>query len=73
MVGIGFPPGWVGGSMVVGLRRHSDLVLKEGMVFHILSWLLDSGKGDYLVTNAACVGKEKGEVLIDFPMTPMAK
>ena len=73
MTGIGFPPGWVGGSMVVGLRRKSDLVLKEGMVFHILSWLLDSGKGDYLVTNAAAVGRDAGEVLIDFPMEPMAK
>ena len=73
MVGIGFPPGWVGGSMVVGLRRYSDLVLKEGMVFHILSWLVGSGKGDYLVTNASAVGKERGEVLIDFPMEPMAK
>ena len=73
MVGIGFPPGWVGGSMVVGLRRHSDLKLKEGMVFHILSWLINSGQGDYLVTNAAAVGREKGEVLIDFPMMPIAK
>jgi Xaa-Pro dipeptidase len=73
MVGIGFPPGWVGGSMVVGLRRYSDLVLKEGMVFHILSWLIGTGKGDYLVTNAAAVGKNKGEVLIDFPMEPEFK
>jgi Xaa-Pro dipeptidase len=73
MVGIGFPPGWVGGSMVVGLRRYSDLVLKEGMVFHILSWLIGTGKGDYLVTNAAAVGKQSGEVLIDFPMEPLSK
>ncbi len=73
MVGIGFPPGWVGGSMVVGLRRYSDLELKEGMVFHLLSWLIGTGKGDYLVTNAAAVGKDRGEVLIDFPMEPTAK
>lgn len=73
MVGIGFPPGWVGGSEVVGLRRHSDLVLKEGMVFHILSWLLGSGKGDYLVTNAAAVGKNGGEVLTDFSMEPVVR
>ncbi len=70
MVGVGFPPGWTGGSMVVGLKRYSDLVLKEGMTFHILSWLVGSGKGDYLVTNTAAVGKDHGEVLTDFPMEP---
>ncbi len=73
MVGIGFPPAWTGGSQVVGLRRYSEMVLKEGMTFHILSWLVGSGRGDYLVTNAAAVGQKRGINLIDYPMEPIVK
>jgi Xaa-Pro dipeptidase len=72
-VGLGFPPGWTGGGQVVGLRRHSDMVLKKGMTFHILSWLVGCGLGDYLVTNAAAVGDKRGENLIDYPMTIIEK
>lgn len=39
MIGIGFPPSWVGGSAVVGLRRGGDFQIREAMVFHVLSWL----------------------------------
>lgn len=73
MMGIGFPPAWTGGSRVIGLRRYSDMVLKKGMTFHILSWLVGSGKGDYLVTNAAAVGDQGGENLIEYPMEPVVK
>ncbi len=73
MMGIGFPPAWTGGSRVIGLRRYSDMVLRKGMTFHILSWLVGSGKGDYLVTNAAAVGETHGENLIDHPMEPIVK
>jgi Xaa-Pro dipeptidase len=73
LVGIGFPPAWTGGSRVVGLRRYSDMTLKKGMTFHVLSWLVGSGRGDYLVTNAAAVGEDCGENLIDFPMEPIVK
>ena len=56
LVGIGFPPSWVGGSAVVGLRHDSDLELREGMVFHLMSWLMDTGRdGDYFVSDAAVV------------------
>jgi len=55
------------------LRRYSDMVLKKGMTFHILSWLVGSGKGDYLVTNAAAVGDQGGENLIEYPMEPVVK
>jgi Xaa-Pro dipeptidase len=71
VVGVGFPPTWTGGGQVVGLRRHSDMVLKKGMTFHLLSWLVGSGRGDYLVTNAAAVGGTRGENLIDYPMEPI--
>lgn len=56
LVGIGFPPSWVGGSAVVGLRHDSDLVLREGMVFHLMSWLMDTGRpGDYFVSDTGVV------------------
>jgi Xaa-Pro dipeptidase len=72
-MGLGFPPGWTGGGKVVGLRRFSDMVIKAGMTFHVLSWLVGSGQGDYLVTNAAAAGASKGENLIDYPMAVVVK
>lgn len=41
--GIGFPPSWMvlaGGNKPVSLRPTSDLVLAEGMVFHIFAWMV---------------------------------
>lgn len=66
-VGIGFPPSWVGGNKVVGLRHDSDMELRAGMVFHVLSWLLGSGRGDYFVSNTAIVTDDGGEVLMRTP------
>jgi len=62
-VGIGFPPSWVGGNKVVSLRHDSDLKLREGMVFHLLSWMLGTGLGDYFVSNTALITAEGCEVL----------
>ncbi|HRX40457.1 MAG TPA: Xaa-Pro peptidase family protein [Parvularculaceae bacterium] len=59
-VGIGFPPSWSGGGVPLGLRAGSKMELKAGMVFHLMSWLLRTGKGDYflsdtvVVTSAGC-------------------
>lgn len=59
-VGIGFPPSWSGGGVPLGLRAGSTMELRAGMVFHLMSWLLRTGKGDYflsdtvVVTNAGC-------------------
>jgi len=64
MVGIAFPPSWVGGSMVVGLAPNSKIELKVGMVFHLHSWFTDTGgKGDYLVTNCAMITENGCEIL----------
>lgn len=63
MTGIGFPPSWVGGSMVVGLRHDSDMVLQAGMVFHLMSWLMGAGKGDYFVSDTAVVTEDGCEVV----------
>jgi len=66
-VGIGFPPSWVGGNQVVGLRSDSDMELAEGMIFHLLSWMLNSGRGDYFVSNTALVTKDGCEILTTLP------
>jgi Xaa-Pro dipeptidase len=61
-VGIGFPPSWVGGA-VQGIRRGGDLVLREGMAFHVLSWLLGQAPGDYCVSDTVVVSPEGGRFL----------
>jgi Xaa-Pro dipeptidase len=61
-VGIGFPPSWVGGS-VQGIRRGGDLRLREGMVFHVLSWLLGQRPGDFCVSDTVVVTPDGGEYL----------
>lgn len=67
LVGLGFPPTWTGGSSVVGLRYDSDLELKEGMAFHLLSWLMGTGRGDYFMSNTAILTDRGCEVLTKTP------
>lgn len=54
-VGIGYPPSWSGSGVPVGLRRHSEMRLREGMVFHLMSWLLGSGLGDAFLSDTVVV------------------
>ncbi|MGD2049264.1 MAG: Xaa-Pro peptidase family protein [Chloroflexota bacterium] len=63
MTGIGFPPSWVGGSSVVGLRYDSNLEIQAGMVFHLMSWLMGAGQGDYFVSDTAVVTEDGCEVV----------
>jgi len=63
LVGIGFPPSWSGAGVPVGLRAGSDLQLKAGMVFHVLSWLLRTGIGDSFVSDTVLVTETGSEVL----------
>jgi len=62
-VGIGCPPSWTGGNTVLGLRPDSELEINEGMTFHILSWLMGTGRGDAFVSNTVLVGPGGAEVL----------
>jgi Xaa-Pro dipeptidase len=62
-VGIGYPPSWSGSGVPVGLRRSSDLELQPGMVFHLMSWLLRTGKGDSFLSDTAVVTEDGCEVL----------
>lgn len=67
MVGIGFPPSWTGGNKVTGLRHDSDIELKTGMSFHVLSWLMGTGRGDFFMSNAVLLGPGGPEVLTRTP------
>src|SRR5690606_6262171 len=39
LVGIGFPPSWVGGGEVLGIRPGGDVRIEPGMTFHLMSWV----------------------------------
>ncbi len=71
LVGIGFPPSWVGGSAVVGIRKGGDLVVREGMTFHVLSWILDQQPADYVVSDTVLVTASGGEPLTTTPREPI--
>jgi Xaa-Pro dipeptidase len=66
-VGIGVPPSWTGGNKVTGLRRDSDIELREGMTFHVLSWLMGTGRGDFFMSNTVLLGANGPEVLTRLP------
>jgi Xaa-Pro dipeptidase len=67
LVGIGVPPSWTGGNYVLGLRHDSDRVIRTGMSFHILSWLMGTGQGDYFISNTVLLTKAGPEVLTRSP------
>jgi Xaa-Pro dipeptidase len=67
LVGIGVPPSWTGGNRVTGLRHDSDLVVRAGMSFHVLSWLMGTGRGDFFISNTVLVGEDGPEVLTRTP------
>lgn len=70
LVGIAFPPSWVGGSMVVGLAPKSTIELQVGMVFHLHSWFTETGgKGDYWCSNTGMLTAKGCEILTT--QTPM--
>ena len=73
LVGIGFPPSWVGGGAVVGLRRGSNLIIREGMVFHVLSWLLGQRPADYVVSDTVLVTPGGGELLTTTTRDPTVR
>ena len=66
-VGIGFPPSWTGGNKVVGLRHDSEMVIRTGMSFHVLSWLMGTGRGDFFISNAVLLSENGPEVLTRTP------
>lgn len=67
IVGVGVPPSWTGGNSVTGLRHDSDLPIESGMSFHILSWLMGTGRGDYFLSNTVLLTDSGAEVLTRTP------
>jgi len=70
-VGIGFPPSWVGGPAVVGLRSDSTWRVRAGMTFHILSWLLDQEPADYVLSDTVLVTPEGAQLLTSVSRDPI--
>jgi Xaa-Pro dipeptidase len=70
-VGIGQPPSWTGGNSVTGLRHDSDLEIRTGMSFHILSWLMGSGRGDDFLSNTVLLSENGPEVLTKLQTGPI--
>ncbi len=66
-VGIGFPPSWSGSGTPRGLRKGSDMKLAPGMVFHLMSWLLRTGRGDSFLSDTVVVTEDGCEFLTKAP------
>lgn len=67
-VGIGFPPSWTGGNKVVGLRHDSEMELRAGMGFHLLSWLMGTGRpGDWFCSDTVLLTEQGPERLTRAP------
>jgi Xaa-Pro dipeptidase len=47
----------------VGLRNHGEMEIKEGMTFHVLSWLLDQKPADYVISDTILVTADGSEIL----------
>lgn len=73
LVGIGCAPSWIGGNRVFGVRHDSDRVLRPGMTFHILSWLMGTGKGDYFISNTVVLAENGAQLLSQLPTDPVAR
>lgn len=73
LVGIGQPPSWTGGNSVTGLRHDSDLDIETGMSFHILSWLMHTGRGDDFISNTVLLTDAGAEVLTRTPTGPIVR
>jgi Xaa-Pro dipeptidase len=71
ITGIGFPPSWTGAGTPVGLRPGQDLVLREGMVFHVFSWILGQEPADYGVSDTALVTADGCELLTTTAREPI--
>lgn len=65
--GIGFPPSWSGGGVPRALRPSSTALLAEGMVFHMMSWMLETGAGDYFVSDTVAITSDGGRRLTTSP------
>ncbi len=68
-VGIGFPPSWSGSGVPKGLSHNSNMEIQAGMVFHLMSAMFQTEKGDYFISNGAVISEGGCEVLTRTPQT----
>ena len=72
LTGLGFPPTWMtGGSDLSGLRPGSTFTVREGMVFHLMSWLFGQDLPDYGVSGTAVVTGAGCDLLTAIPRAPV--
>lgn len=62
LVGIGFPPSWVGGGEVLGIRPGGTTRVDESMTFHLMSWV-----DGHVVSDTAVVRSDGAELLTTTP------
>ncbi len=62
-VGIGFPPSWSGSGVPKSLRHDSNMEIRAGMVFHLMSGMFHTDKGSYFISNGTLVTDSGSEVL----------
>jgi Xaa-Pro dipeptidase len=65
LVGIGYPPSWVGGPEVLGIRPGGDVEVLTGMVFHLMSWI--ERPVGHVVSDTALVTANGCELLTTVP------
>jgi Xaa-Pro dipeptidase len=63
LIGIGFPPAWVGGSSVIGLRPGNPMTLRPGMTFYVQSWVIEQQAGNHVVCDTVLVTDDGCEQL----------
>ncbi|MCH6163889.1 M24 family metallopeptidase [Streptomyces marispadix] len=68
LTGAGFPPSWVGGGPVLGIRAGGRTRVRAGMVFHLMSWV--EHPAGYVVSDTALVGPSGCELLTGTPFAP---
>ncbi|MGH3627393.1 MAG: M24 family metallopeptidase [Sciscionella sp.] len=65
LVGIGFPPSWVGGGEVLGIRPGGEVRILPGMVFHLMSWVTQPA--GHVISDTALVTSAGTELLTTTP------
>ncbi|HEX6453211.1 MAG TPA: Xaa-Pro peptidase family protein [Trebonia sp.] len=65
LVGIGFPPSWVGGGAVLGIRAGGEVEIVPGMTFHLMSWV--TRPTGHVVSDTVLVTDTGAELLTTTP------
>lgn len=50
------PYPWACGQRVTSMKHDTDMEIKEGMTFHMMSWFTETGRGNYFISNTVLLG-----------------